>query len=68
MRGGADHVFRFVASFVAFSDLTNDEHTRTFLCMEVGAGHQEVIYLSYVRRPQEPKLTRPRSYAHFRMR
>jgi U6 snRNA phosphodiesterase len=32
----------FTASFAAFSDLTNDEHTRTFFCMEVGAGHQEV--------------------------
>ena len=34
--------YRFVASFAAFSDLTNDERTRTFLCMEIGAGHQEV--------------------------
>ncbi|KAH9043532.1 U6 snRNA phosphodiesterase Usb1 [Lactarius deliciosus] len=34
----------FTASFAAFSDLTNDEHTRTFLCMEVGAGHGEVLY------------------------
>jgi hypothetical protein len=33
---------RFVASFAVFSDLTNDECTRTFLCMEVGAGQQEV--------------------------
>ena len=36
------HRYRFVASFAAFSDLTNDECTRTFLCLEVGAGHQEV--------------------------
>ena len=32
----------FVASFAAFSDLTNDEHTRTFLSLEIGAGHKEV--------------------------
>ena len=38
------HHYRFVASFAAFSDLTNDEHTRAFLCMEIGAGHQEVQY------------------------
>jgi hypothetical protein len=36
-----------MASFAAFSNLTNDEHTRTFLCMEVGAGHAEVrLFLS----------------------
>jgi hypothetical protein len=35
-------LYRFVASFAAFSDLTNDERTRTFLCMEIGAGHREV--------------------------
>ncbi|KAH9015726.1 hypothetical protein EDB83DRAFT_2321245 [Lactarius deliciosus] len=34
----------FTASFAAFSDLTNDGHTRTFLCMEVGAGHGEKEY------------------------
>ncbi|KAI9510134.1 hypothetical protein F5148DRAFT_1181791 [Russula earlei] len=36
----------FAASFAAFSDLTNDEHTRTFLSMEIGAGHQELRALS----------------------
>ncbi|KAN0131522.1 putative conserved domain containing protein [Lactarius tabidus] len=36
----------FTASFAAFSNLTNDEHTRTFLCMEVGAGHEELRALS----------------------
>ncbi|KIJ60288.1 hypothetical protein HYDPIDRAFT_117368 [Hydnomerulius pinastri MD-312] len=31
----------FDASFATFSELTNDEKTRTFLALEVGAGHQE---------------------------
>ncbi|KAF8501369.1 hypothetical protein F5888DRAFT_1904723 [Russula emetica] len=38
----------FVASFAAFSDLTNDEQTQDFLCMEIGAGHQELRALSDV--------------------
>ena len=36
---------RFKASFAAFSELTNDERTRTFLTLEVGAGHSEVSFL-----------------------
>ncbi|KAI0062217.1 hypothetical protein BV25DRAFT_660240 [Artomyces pyxidatus] len=36
----------FTASFATFSELTNDEKTRTFLCMEVGAGHAELRGLS----------------------
>ncbi|ETW82096.1 hypothetical protein HETIRDRAFT_122905 [Heterobasidion irregulare TC 32-1] len=36
----------FAASFAALAALTNDEHTRTFLCMEVGAGHLELRALS----------------------
>ncbi|KIK95804.1 hypothetical protein PAXRUDRAFT_11220 [Paxillus rubicundulus Ve08.2h10] len=32
----------FDASFAAFSELTNDERTRTFLAVEVGAGHVEL--------------------------
>ncbi|KAF8488149.1 hypothetical protein F5888DRAFT_1623416, partial [Russula emetica] len=36
----------FVASFAAFSDLTNNERTWDFLCMEIGAGHQELRALS----------------------
>ncbi|KAF5378844.1 hypothetical protein D9615_006961 [Tricholomella constricta] len=32
----------FTASFAALSDLTNDERTRTFITMEVGAGHAEL--------------------------
>jgi len=32
----------FKVSFAVFSEMTNDERTRTFLTMEVGAGHHEV--------------------------
>ena len=32
----------FSASLAAFSELTNDERTRTFLAAEVGAGHDQV--------------------------
>jgi U6 snRNA phosphodiesterase len=33
---------RFKSSFATFSELTNDERTRTFLTLEIGAGHHEV--------------------------
>lgn len=36
-------VSSFQVSFVTFSELHNDEHTRTFLTMEIGAGHHKVI-------------------------
>ncbi|KAF9220485.1 hypothetical protein BS17DRAFT_787062 [Gyrodon lividus] len=32
----------FDGSFATFSELTNDERTRTFLALEVGAGHAEL--------------------------
>jgi hypothetical protein len=32
----------FVLSFAMLSELINDEKTRTFLTLEVGAGHHEV--------------------------
>ncbi|KAG0704790.1 hypothetical protein DFH29DRAFT_997284 [Suillus ampliporus] len=32
----------FQASFATFSELTNDERTRAFLSLEVGAGHHEL--------------------------
>jgi len=38
--------YRFKASFATFSELTNDERTRTFLTLEVGAGHNELRALS----------------------
>ncbi|KAH9914182.1 U6 snRNA phosphodiesterase Usb1 [Epithele typhae] len=36
----------FPASFAAVSELTNDERTRTFLALELGAGHDELRGLS----------------------
>jgi len=44
----------FDASFTTFSELTNDERTRTFLALEVGAGHGEVIELSVGTHPAVP--------------
>jgi len=41
----ADSYFRFDASFATFTEFTNDENTRTFLAMEIGAGHMEVCDL-----------------------
>ena len=40
-----DHRSRFSASFATISELTNDERTRTFLTLEIGAGHDEVRLL-----------------------
>ncbi|PPR07102.1 hypothetical protein CVT24_010938 [Panaeolus cyanescens] len=36
----------FVVSFATLSELTNDEKSRTFLAMEVGAGHHELNLIS----------------------
>ncbi|KAG2010105.1 hypothetical protein CC2G_012951 [Coprinopsis cinerea AmutBmut pab1-1] len=36
----------FAISFAAFSELTNDEKTRTFLVLEVGAGHHNLRTLA----------------------
>lgn len=33
---------KFTASFATFAELQYDEKTRTFLAVEVGAGHLEV--------------------------
>ncbi|KAI9436642.1 hypothetical protein H4582DRAFT_1816510 [Lactarius indigo] len=61
----------FTASFAAFSNLTNDEHTRTFLCMEVGAGHSELRALSDTLTPtllsfhQKEYYEQPRFHASF---
>ena len=33
---------RFTASFASFAILSNDEGTRSFLALEIGAGHAEV--------------------------
>jgi hypothetical protein len=47
---------RFKASFATFSELTNDEQTRTFLTLEIGAGHNEVIL---------PKFSKMKFGVHF---
>jgi len=36
---------RFKLSFASFAELQNDEGTRTFLTIEIGAGHREVCFL-----------------------
>ncbi|KAF8073648.1 hypothetical protein FPV67DRAFT_1410341 [Lyophyllum atratum] len=36
----------FAVSFATFAELVNDERTRTFLTMEVGAGHHELQAIS----------------------
>ncbi|EGN98121.1 hypothetical protein SERLA73DRAFT_91348 [Serpula lacrymans var. lacrymans S7.3] len=41
----------FEASFAMFTELTNDERTRTFLTAEVGAGHQELRSMSQALTP-----------------
>lgn len=38
-------IHRFTASFATLSELQNDEKTRTFLTMELGAGYQQVCVL-----------------------
>ncbi|RDX46438.1 hypothetical protein OH76DRAFT_1528851 [Lentinus brumalis] len=37
---------KFPASFATVSELTNDERTRTFLTLEIGAGHEHLKELS----------------------
>ncbi|KAI0643076.1 hypothetical protein C8Q79DRAFT_1013049 [Trametes meyenii] len=37
---------RFLASFATLSELANDEHTRTFLTLEIGAGHDNLKDMS----------------------
>ena len=45
--------FSFDASFATFSELQNDEKTRTFLTIEVGGGHNEVGGISsYIKHGQ----------------
>ncbi|TFY72581.1 hypothetical protein EVG20_g449 [Dentipellis fragilis] len=62
---------QFIASFASFSELMNDERTRTFLCMEVGGGHNEFRELSDALTPtlrafkQKEYYERPRFHASF---
>jgi hypothetical protein len=45
---------RFTASLSNFTSLKNDEQTRTFLAMEIGAGHAQVAFLCFL---SKTKLT-----------
>ncbi|THH21539.1 hypothetical protein EW146_g51 [Bondarzewia mesenterica] len=60
---------RFTASFAALAELINDERTRMFLCMEVGAGHDQLRALSDALSPllrslrQKPYYEHPRFHA-----
>ncbi|KAH6911440.1 U6 snRNA phosphodiesterase Usb1 [Coprinopsis sp. MPI-PUGE-AT-0042] len=51
VRDAAKQSAPFDISFAAFSELTNDEKTRTFLTLEIGAGHHELKGLSDGLRP-----------------
>ncbi|EPQ54718.1 hypothetical protein GLOTRDRAFT_94143 [Gloeophyllum trabeum ATCC 11539] len=61
----------FSASFAIFSNLTNDEQTRIFLTLEVGAGHTELSKLSAALTPhlqllrQKSFYSEPRFHASF---
>ncbi|KAI0034618.1 hypothetical protein K488DRAFT_77122 [Vararia minispora EC-137] len=58
-------------SFATFSQLTNDDQTRTFLCAEVGAGHHELRGLTLSLSPtlrqlrQKDYYQSPRFHASF---
>jgi len=66
IRGTCRGCFPFRASFARFAILNNDENTRTFLVLEVGAGHLELKALSDAVTPhvralhQEPYYEAPR--------
>ncbi|KAI6166670.1 hypothetical protein EDD17DRAFT_1180740 [Pisolithus thermaeus] len=59
----AESVSPFNASFSTFSELTNDEHTRTFLSMEVGAGHFEFCHILKLLAPTLRSLRQKEFYA-----
>ncbi|KAI0350341.1 hypothetical protein OH77DRAFT_1431075 [Trametes cingulata] len=46
VQGAAKSRRKFAASFATLSELTNDERTRTFLTLEIGAGHEHFKALS----------------------
>ncbi|OBZ71110.1 U6 snRNA phosphodiesterase [Grifola frondosa] len=53
----------FRASFATFAELTNDEGTRTFLTLEVGAGHEELKALSDALIPMLRSIRQKEFYA-----
>ncbi|KAF4581532.1 poly(U)-specific 3'-to-5' RNA exonuclease [Pleurotus pulmonarius] len=56
----------FDASFATFSELTNDEKTRTFLAIEIGGGHNELKGLSEGLTPILTPLRQKAYYAEAR--
>ncbi|KAK0470251.1 U6 snRNA phosphodiesterase Usb1 [Desarmillaria tabescens] len=54
---------RFTISFSTFAELTNDEGTRTFLTIEVGAGHHQLSQLSTALAPTLQGLRQKGYYA-----
>jgi len=67
VRSLAEKHRRFKVSFTTFSILTNDERTRTFLSLDVGAGHPELQSLSNGLLPFLSNLRQKEYYAapHF---
>ncbi len=58
----AEKLIRFTISFAALAALTNDEQTRTFLAVEVGAGHGELVRLSDGLKPLLRRLRQKEYY------
>ncbi|KAJ8521062.1 hypothetical protein ONZ45_g2177 [Pleurotus djamor] len=54
---------RFIASFATFSELTNDERTRTFLALEIGGGHNELSEICNAITPVLKKIRQQAFYA-----
>ncbi|KAF9462993.1 U6 snRNA phosphodiesterase Usb1 [Collybia nuda] len=55
---------RFTISFAALSELTNDEKTRTFLALEIGAGHHELRTLSNTLSPALQAIRQKEFYSN----
>ncbi|KAJ6620744.1 U6 snRNA phosphodiesterase Usb1 [Mycena sp. CBHHK59/15] len=53
----------FTASFAKFSELVNDERTRIFLALEVGAGHHELTALTNLLTPALRDIRQQEYYA-----
>ncbi|KAG8812014.1 poly(U)-specific 3'-to-5' RNA exonuclease [Serendipita sp. 400] len=66
MRQLATESSRFNASFASFSILDNDEKTRSFLTLEIGAGHEELNTLSTALNPLLRELRQPSYYIQAR--
>ncbi|KAF8902151.1 U6 snRNA phosphodiesterase Usb1 [Mucidula mucida] len=62
VKGLANKTAPFTISFAALAALTNDEQTRTFLAVEVGAGHGELVRLSDGLKPLLRRLRQKEYY------